>query len=93
MSGGYKGYGLAMLVEIFCGILAGSEFGPKIRRWKDTNRVANLVNRSSYFRFRVINAWAIVSDAAWFLIVLFSPLFSLSLINNIFETSFSLNLG
>ncbi|ESO03740.1 hypothetical protein HELRODRAFT_191945 [Helobdella robusta] len=39
---GYKGYGLAMLVEIFCGILSGGEFGPRIRKWKETNRVANL---------------------------------------------------
>jgi LDH2 family malate/lactate/ureidoglycolate dehydrogenase len=42
LSSGYKGYGLAMLVEIFCGILAGAEYGPNIRRWKDTTRIANL---------------------------------------------------
>lgn len=42
MTGGYKGYGLAMLVEIFCGILSGSDYGPHIRRWKSTERVANL---------------------------------------------------
>lgn len=41
---GYKGYGLAMLVEVFCGILAGAEFGPRIRFWKETNRIANLVS-------------------------------------------------
>jgi len=41
-SGGYKGYGLSMLVEIFCGILANAEYGPNIRRWKDTERIANL---------------------------------------------------
>ena len=28
---GYKGYGLALLVEIFCGILSGSAWGPHIR--------------------------------------------------------------
>ncbi|XP_005099922.1 uncharacterized oxidoreductase YjmC [Aplysia californica] len=39
---GYKGYGLAMMVEIFCGILAGADFGPNIRRWKTTEREANL---------------------------------------------------
>jgi LDH2 family malate/lactate/ureidoglycolate dehydrogenase len=43
VSGGYKGYGLAMLVEIFCGILAGSDYGPHVRRWKSTEKVANLV--------------------------------------------------
>lgn len=42
LSSGYKGYGLAMMVEIFCGILAGAQYGPKIRRWKETNRVADL---------------------------------------------------
>ena len=42
-TGGYKGYGLAMLVEIFCGILSGSDYGPHIRRWKNTDREANLV--------------------------------------------------
>ena len=40
---GYKGYGLAMLVEIFCGILGNSAFGPNIRQWKKTDGVANLV--------------------------------------------------
>ncbi|KAK3583239.1 hypothetical protein CHS0354_015420 [Potamilus streckersoni] len=42
VTGGYKGYGLAMLVEIFCGILGGAAYGPNIRRWKNTDRVANL---------------------------------------------------
>ncbi|XP_046454278.1 uncharacterized oxidoreductase YjmC-like isoform X2 [Daphnia pulex] len=39
---GYKGYGLAALVEIFCGISAGATYGPNIRRWMDTKRKANL---------------------------------------------------
>ncbi|GFO19291.1 malate dehydrogenase [Plakobranchus ocellatus] len=39
---GYKGYGLAMMVEIFCGILGGADFGPNIRSWKGTEREANL---------------------------------------------------
>jgi len=43
VSGGYKGYGLSMLVEIFCGILGNADYGPNIRRWKDTTRIANLV--------------------------------------------------
>jgi LDH2 family malate/lactate/ureidoglycolate dehydrogenase len=29
-SGGYKGYGLALVVELLCGILAGAAFGPNI---------------------------------------------------------------
>merc|ERR1712025_432531 len=39
---GYKGYGLALLVEIFCGILSGSAWGPHIRKWKIQDQVANL---------------------------------------------------
>ncbi|XP_067003787.2 uncharacterized oxidoreductase YjmC [Anabrus simplex] len=39
---GYKGYGLAMLVEILCGILGGSNFGPFIRDWESDNEQANL---------------------------------------------------
>ncbi|XP_065184547.1 uncharacterized oxidoreductase YjmC-like [Sycon ciliatum] len=33
VSGGYKGYGLAMMVEVFCGILSGSHYGTGIRKW------------------------------------------------------------
>uniref|UniRef100_A0A183AI08 Ldh family oxidoreductase n=1 Tax=Echinostoma caproni TaxID=27848 RepID=A0A183AI08_9TREM len=40
--GGYKGYGLGMVVELFCGILANAAYGPSIRRWMNTDRVANL---------------------------------------------------
>ncbi|KAK3108158.1 hypothetical protein FSP39_002186 [Pinctada imbricata] len=41
-SSGYKGFGLAMMVEIFCGILSGANFGPNIRSWKEFGKVANL---------------------------------------------------
>jgi LDH2 family malate/lactate/ureidoglycolate dehydrogenase len=43
LTGGYKGYGLAMMVEIFCGIMGNAAYGPKVRRWKNTDTVANLV--------------------------------------------------
>ncbi|CAL4065663.1 unnamed protein product [Meganyctiphanes norvegica] len=39
---GYKGYGLAMMVEVFCGIMAGSHFGPNIRKWFQTEEPADL---------------------------------------------------
>ncbi|XP_078076944.1 putative oxidoreductase YjmC [Mustelus asterias] len=39
---GYKGYGLSLLVEVFCGMLTGSNYSKNIRRWKDTEKVANL---------------------------------------------------
>lgn len=42
-SGGYKGYGLGMMVEVFCGILAGAQYSKHVRTWKVTDRVANLV--------------------------------------------------
>ncbi|XP_072034931.1 uncharacterized oxidoreductase YjmC-like [Amphiura filiformis] len=40
--GGYKGYGLAVMVEILCGILGGGNFGPFVRQWKTSTEVANL---------------------------------------------------
>lgn len=39
---GYKGYGLALMIEILCGILSGSQFGPNIRTWKTGDRIADL---------------------------------------------------
>ncbi|XP_055505078.1 uncharacterized oxidoreductase YjmC-like [Leucoraja erinacea] len=39
---GYKGYGLSMMVEIFCGILAGGHYSKNVRRWKETDSVADL---------------------------------------------------
>nr|ADO28406.1 malate dehydrogenase [Ictalurus furcatus] len=41
-TGGYKGYGLALMVEVFCGILAGSHYSKYIRAWRMTNCRANL---------------------------------------------------
>jgi len=32
---GYKGFGLGMMVELFCGILSGSKFGTQVRTWTD----------------------------------------------------------
>ncbi|OQV16970.1 Malate/(S)-sulfolactate dehydrogenase [Hypsibius exemplaris] len=40
--GGYKGYGLNMMVEILCGILADAAFGPNVRPWSHSDREANL---------------------------------------------------
>ncbi|KAI4466839.1 oxidoreductase-related [Holotrichia oblita] len=39
---GYKGYGLAFLVEIFSAILSGATYGPNIRPWMTTDRIADL---------------------------------------------------
>ncbi|RCN29437.1 malate/L-lactate dehydrogenase [Ancylostoma caninum] len=41
-TGGYKGTGLCMMVEILCGIMAGSSFGKSIRKWQTTDENANL---------------------------------------------------
>lgn len=41
-SGGYKGYGLAMMVEMLCGILGGGAYGPNVRKWGTTAKEANL---------------------------------------------------
>ena len=43
VTSGYKGYGLGLLVETFCGILSGAMFGPNVRKWmEDTDRPADL---------------------------------------------------
>ncbi|KAI4490789.1 hypothetical protein M0804_003733 [Polistes exclamans] len=39
---GYKGYGFATMVEVLCGVLSGSQFGPNIRAWKKGDKIANL---------------------------------------------------
>ncbi|VDL76994.1 unnamed protein product [Nippostrongylus brasiliensis] len=41
-TGGYKGTGLCMMVEVLCGIMAGSSFGKSIRKWQTTEENANL---------------------------------------------------
>lgn len=41
-SGGYKGYGLCMMVEVLCGIMGGSAYGGNIRQWKTTETSADL---------------------------------------------------
>jgi LDH2 family malate/lactate/ureidoglycolate dehydrogenase len=41
-SSGYKGYGLMFMVEILCGILSGSRFGPNIRTWQTSSGEADL---------------------------------------------------
>jgi len=33
VTSGYKGYGLGLMVELFCGVSAGARFGPKVRKW------------------------------------------------------------
>ncbi|XP_071494757.1 uncharacterized oxidoreductase YjmC-like [Diadema antillarum] len=42
ISGGYKGYGLTMMVEVMTGILGGAHFGGNIRKWLATDREADL---------------------------------------------------
>ncbi|GAV00220.1 hypothetical protein RvY_11102 [Ramazzottius varieornatus] len=41
-TGGYKGYGLNMMVEILCGILADAAFGPHVRSWNKPEGEARL---------------------------------------------------
>ena len=40
---GYKGYGLAMMVEMICGVLGGGPYAHHIREWTMADKVANLV--------------------------------------------------
>ncbi|XP_013396084.1 uncharacterized protein LOC106163118 [Lingula anatina] len=39
---GYKGYGLALMVEVLCGITSGAYYGPNIRKWQSQGAQANL---------------------------------------------------
>lgn len=39
---GYKGFGLALLVEAFCGILGGGAYGPNIRNWANPTKPGDL---------------------------------------------------
>ncbi|CAG2111714.1 unnamed protein product, partial [Medioppia subpectinata] len=39
---GYKGYGLSMMTEIFCGILSGGLFGPNIKEHKTSSNPMDL---------------------------------------------------
>uniref|UniRef100_A0A914E2R3 Malate dehydrogenase n=1 Tax=Acrobeloides nanus TaxID=290746 RepID=A0A914E2R3_9BILA len=41
-TGGYKGQGLCMMVEIMCGVMGGAAFGTNIRQWHKDPDVANL---------------------------------------------------
>lgn len=43
--GGYKGYGLSMMVEILCGILSGSAFGLNTGNWKKGEGAVNYVGQ------------------------------------------------
>ena len=45
-TGGYKGYGLGMMVDVLGGILGGGLFGKNIRRWRKDTFDANLVRLS-----------------------------------------------
>lgn len=42
INSGYKGYGLALMTEIFCGIMAGGKYGPNVRKWMHSTEEANL---------------------------------------------------
>lgn len=39
---GFKGYGLGLMVEVLCGILAGGAYGHRVRRWGQSNICADL---------------------------------------------------
>lgn len=51
--GGYKGYGLGAMVEIFCGILSGAHWGPHIRKWMSATTEADLVRFPSLTELKI----------------------------------------
>ncbi|XP_013162670.1 PREDICTED: uncharacterized oxidoreductase YjmC-like [Papilio xuthus] len=48
-SSGYKGYGISAMVEVLCGITAGSKYGHHIRTWKITNTSSEAANLGQTF--------------------------------------------
>ena len=40
--GAYKGTGIAMMTELFCGIMGGASFGKNVRQWREVQKPANL---------------------------------------------------
>ncbi len=54
-TGGYKGYGLGMMVEIMGGILGGGPYGTHIRKWQKDDRVADLV-RALQLAYRIADS-------------------------------------
>ena len=66
-TGGYKGTGLCMMVEVLCGILGGAAFGKNIRQWQTTEQNADLV---SYFR--IFENW----DPGWLSLVVNTLIFN-----------------
>ena len=43
-TGGYKGYGLAAMVEVLCGNLSGGPFRTHIKKWGVSDDIANLAS-------------------------------------------------
>ncbi|KAI6220186.1 hypothetical protein M3Y95_01058100 [Aphelenchoides besseyi] len=41
-TGGYKGFGLGMSIEVLSSILAGATYGKNVRTWRETSKVADL---------------------------------------------------
>ena len=42
LNSGYKGYGLAMMVELLTGVMSGGDSAHHIRKWNSFDRPANL---------------------------------------------------
>lgn len=55
LSGGYKGYGLGVMVEMFAGLLSGATLSPDARHWNDRGNVAGLVcDGNNHFYLTII---------------------------------------
>jgi LDH2 family malate/lactate/ureidoglycolate dehydrogenase len=57
--GGYKGYGLALLVDILCGILSGGNVGPNLQQLKNDGTVP--INQAISHFFLAINPEAFIT--------------------------------
>jgi LDH2 family malate/lactate/ureidoglycolate dehydrogenase len=41
LNSGYKGYGLGIFVELICGIMSGSAYAHKVRKWTNHDKPAD----------------------------------------------------
>jgi len=58
--GGYKGYGLAVMVDLFAGVLSGAEYLTRVGNWIDAPQRAQKIGH-----FFIVVDTARIGDAQW----------------------------
>ncbi len=67
-SGGHKGYGLSLVVDLLCGVLSGSQFGPNIHAFNNTlgrpsNKVSHFLGAINIEAFIDLNIFKTAVDS------------------------------